>query len=342
MRKAGILALLCFVPRLALSDTSFTVLGARASGMGGAFTAVADDTTAFYWNPAAVARGPFVRLGFYGGGGFQDRGEMVNRLRSERPGDGSELGGDRVHGFATAFTVLGLAVSRFTHTRSILETDAVYSHGLQTWDIAASFVQSLPPDDLIIGGNVRYIRGTVTSDVTPVSEIPLDARNAADLIDRAVRGEGVTEGEPGFDLGVVYQPRDWIRLGLSARNLNRPTFHADNGDSVVLERHARTGVAFFLPRQLIVALDADISRHDTPVVDGGWREVAAGVEKSWSEGRFALRAGIRTEISREGTNRPGFSGGVGIRLAGFQLELTAVAASEKRLGSVWLGAAYVW
>ena len=103
MRRLIIIALICLVPRLAASDTSFTVFGARASGLGGAYTAVADDTTAFYWNPAGVARGPFLRLGFYGGSGFQDWGEMVDRLRSERPGDGSELDGDRVYGFSTAF-----------------------------------------------------------------------------------------------------------------------------------------------------------------------------------------------------------------------------------------------
>jgi hypothetical protein len=310
--------------------------------MGGAFTAIADDTTAFYWNPAGVARGPFLRLGFYGGGGFQDWGEMVDRLSSGRPGDGSELGGDRVYGFSTAFTVLGLAVSRFTHTSSILEGDSVYSRGLQTWDVAASFVQSLPPDDLIIGGNVRYIRGTVFSSITSASEIPSDERNAGDLIDRAVAGDGATEGEPGIDLGVVYQPRDWIRLGLSARNLNRPTFHGENGEAVALERHARTGVAFFLPWELIVALDVDISRHDTPVVDDGWREVAAGVEKSFADGRIALRGGIRTEVSGGGMSRPGFSGGVGVGFAGFNLEIAAVTGSQNRLGSLWLGAAYVW
>ncbi len=35
-------------------------VGVRAAGMGGAFTAVADDATATYWNPAGLATGPFV------------------------------------------------------------------------------------------------------------------------------------------------------------------------------------------------------------------------------------------------------------------------------------------
>jgi hypothetical protein len=34
------------------------VIGVRAQGMGGAFTAVADDATAWWWNPAGLAGGP--------------------------------------------------------------------------------------------------------------------------------------------------------------------------------------------------------------------------------------------------------------------------------------------
>jgi hypothetical protein len=38
-------------------------VGERAQGMGGAFVAVADDGSATWWNPAALAAGPFVDVG---------------------------------------------------------------------------------------------------------------------------------------------------------------------------------------------------------------------------------------------------------------------------------------
>ena len=37
-------------------------VGERAMGMGGAFVAVADDSSATWWNPAAPAAGPFLDL----------------------------------------------------------------------------------------------------------------------------------------------------------------------------------------------------------------------------------------------------------------------------------------
>ena len=36
------------------------IIGIRAQGMGGAFTAVADDATAWWWNPGGLAAGPFL------------------------------------------------------------------------------------------------------------------------------------------------------------------------------------------------------------------------------------------------------------------------------------------
>ena len=45
-----------FVPGLALAGPSLQVpIGARALGMGGAYSSLADDATALYWNPAGLA-----------------------------------------------------------------------------------------------------------------------------------------------------------------------------------------------------------------------------------------------------------------------------------------------
>lgn len=59
MKVRTLLALTFFVPLSAAAQESASFLklgvGARAMGMGGAYTAVADDVNAMYWNPAGLA-----------------------------------------------------------------------------------------------------------------------------------------------------------------------------------------------------------------------------------------------------------------------------------------------
>ena len=55
------------MPAVAQSDSTVQhdtphAIGVRATGMGGAFTAVADDGSAVYWNPAGLATGSFFSL----------------------------------------------------------------------------------------------------------------------------------------------------------------------------------------------------------------------------------------------------------------------------------------
>src|SRR4051812_12026337 len=53
--------LLLLLPATAFAQSEGPV-GVRAAGMGGAFTAVADDGSAAYWNPAGFASGSFFSL----------------------------------------------------------------------------------------------------------------------------------------------------------------------------------------------------------------------------------------------------------------------------------------
>ena len=50
------------VPAVSASAQSEGPVGVRATGMGGAFTAVADDSSAAFWNPAGFATGSFFSL----------------------------------------------------------------------------------------------------------------------------------------------------------------------------------------------------------------------------------------------------------------------------------------
>ncbi|HBR29889.1 MAG TPA: hypothetical protein DD789_10700, partial [Firmicutes bacterium] len=57
-------------------------LGARALGMGGAYTAIADDGTAAYWNPAGITQ---VNMGLVLNGGLEGDLKLLDAIRNEDP-----------------------------------------------------------------------------------------------------------------------------------------------------------------------------------------------------------------------------------------------------------------
>jgi hypothetical protein len=328
---------LLLLARQAISDPALPPVGARASALGGAFTAVANDSTAFFWNPAGLVYGRLLRAGFYGGNVFQDRGELVNRLRSEQPGDHSTLEGDETLGFSVSFAMLGVAITDSTQTASFLQEDILVSRGLESLDVALTFVQSLPVDELTIGGNVRFIRGTAFESATQAKDVPTDERNVKDLVNAATASDGRSESELGLDLGILYQPTEWVRLGLTGRNLNEPTFHTETGTEIVLHRQTRAGVAFFFEPGYAVAVDLDLTARQVAGGGDSWRELAIGAEKSWRRGRIAIRGGLRTEAAGGRLERPGFSLGVGLGVSKVVVEVGAMTSTERRQGAVWLG-----
>lgn len=64
-----------------LRAQSFTHFGARAMGMGGAGVAVADDLTAVYWNPAALALGSPREIAIVVGGQGADERDSIGKVR---------------------------------------------------------------------------------------------------------------------------------------------------------------------------------------------------------------------------------------------------------------------
>src|SRR6187401_1393104 len=100
-RRCLATVLLClFVPAMAAAQTIETV-GERALGMGGAFVAVADDSSGTWWNPAALATGPFVDL-------------SAAWARTEQRHGGTPVARGTVTAMALSTPPLGLSYYRFS------------------------------------------------------------------------------------------------------------------------------------------------------------------------------------------------------------------------------------
>jgi hypothetical protein len=122
--------------------------GVRAAGMGGAFTAVADDGSAAYWNPGGLASGAFFSL----------------VLDHNAQDDGN----------ATLLTLgtppLGLSYYRTATGRATADRNSLVAH-----HAGVTFVQSLA-DRVAVGATVKVVRGSARAGSGPaVSSTKVDA-----------------------------------------------------------------------------------------------------------------------------------------------------------------------
>jgi hypothetical protein len=244
-------------------------VGARASGMAGAFVGVADDATAVYWNPAGVATGPIVSV-VLDAGRFQS-GPSDPQSAAHQKDTGAVV--------ALSATAIGLAYYRL---------------GTYVTQTAEPAVSGVPSRE-----EVRHRVNAITTDTVGVSLVhSLSEHIVVGVTPKVMRGEGQIAGD--VDAGVMAWTGKF-RVGLVARNLTTPAFakattgSPAEGGEVELEREVRLGGAWGSGwtgiSRLIVAVDGDVLARSAP--GGDRRDVAAGLETWWMNQRLGIRGGVR-------------------------------------------------
>ena len=257
-------------------------VGSRALGMGGAFVAVASDSSAAWWNPAGLAAGPVFDM-------------ALARSRVDREA-GLPAWRQRTSSLALGTPVIGVSYYRFRIT-DIRPSDptagvdagrqeegaGVPVRSLSASQFGVTLVQTVIPG-VHAGATLKYVRGTVSSSREEGRASP------AALLDR---GEALdaSEAEKRFDVDLgVLATAGVIRVGMRLRNALEPTIGAAR-----LERQARVGVAFDPESAtgvpLTVAFDADLGT-DT-VASEPRRMVSLGAEQWLLNRRLGVRAGAR-------------------------------------------------
>lgn len=272
--------------------------------MGGAFVAVANDSSATWWNPAALAAGPFVDVmaGWSANdidGTLPARRETATAVAAAIPPFG--------------FSYYRLHITDIGQFRSIaLESGGredrratVPEWSLSASQFGATLVHTLV-SDLHVGTTLKYVRGNGLRDDVLGSE-SLTAGQWLDVADGQTGS--ATHGAFDMDIGGlgIVGP---LRIGGVVRNL----LEAELGP-VKLPRQSRVGVAFdahqVSSRVLMVAVDADVQSYSTGF--GDRRVVAVGGE-GWVFGqRLGLRAGAR--FNTVGAEEKAYTAGasVGVR-----------------------------
>ena len=263
-------------------------VGNRALGMGGAFVAVAADSTATWWNPAGLATGPYADISFGRGVVDLDRNETVPARR------------DRVSWFAATVPAVGFSYYRLriTDIRGLGPTEqptvnrqdtraGVSVQSLSARQFGLTVVQSILPG-IHAGATLKYVRGTVLAGTDDGS------RPSGDLLDS---GEDLKGGdaENRFDLDAgLMAAAGPVRIGAVMRNIRRLAFGSEPA-RFTLPRQTRIGAAIDAEQTggppLIVAIDADVRAYTTAA--GDRRVIAVGAEQWLWAKRVAVRAGAR-------------------------------------------------
>ena len=263
----------------------FEVAGHRALGMGGAFVAVANDSTATWWNPAGLATGPFLDVAFGRVAGVADR-----RFPASRTG---------LWSFSLGTPPLGISYYRLkiTDIRAALPTapaeagreDRTAGEGLRSLTISqfGATVLHTITTGVTAGATVKYVRGTARMRGFDPADAGVEIPGLLDAGDDLEGGEA--DGALDVDVGLL-AVRGGVRFGLTARNLSEPQF----GDRR-LPRQVRAGIAFdgaaagTMP--VMVSVDADLRRYDGAT--GDRRVIAFGAEHWLQPRRIAIRGGAR-------------------------------------------------
>jgi hypothetical protein len=261
--------------------------------MGGAFVAVADDSSAPFWNPAGLATGG-------------PAGATVGWLdfRTGNQKTDPVVGSTRRHGYFSSLGTwpVGLTMARVSDTRvSSVVGGTARTETLATSQYGVNVLQTII-EGLVVGANLKWVRGTVSEGVGT----GLSARS---LFTEATETSSHTSTVLDLDLGVMAD-LDRVRLGLTVKNVRQPGFTNVAGIATRLPREVRAGLAVMPSNGLTLALDMDLDTVD--LWDGPRRMIAIGGENRLTS-RLVARAGVRWNLDDD-RRRPVYSAGGSVRM----------------------------
>ena len=196
-------------------------------------------------------------------------------------------------------------------------SSALYAQGLGLIEVPLAYGHAFKMGEsgtVSVGGALKFIEG-VTYDIRQGILITTDSK---DIQKRLEDGNEISAGF-GVDLGVIYRTAgDCLSLGLLARNVNSPAFVTTTGASFAEDAQIRAGAAYNITKQLLVALDIDVTANETLIPGYNSRQISAGVGYEGSIG--SIRAGLMKNI--EGDGAP-IAWSLGLSLGGetFHLDL---------------------
>lgn len=318
-------ALLTILLPLQAAAVEFVFVGSRQMGMGGAGVATTTDSLATYWNPAGMAMSKKFDVRFQASGQFVDRGDVFDSIkdinainlndtsqanvarlqqlvnRINQPGTNLTAGGsggfyikgnfgEHALGFNVSDVATGGGFLRspvgFTNNGSSLTVNGQFAmNGLEARQAALSYAYAFMDRIFSIGITGKIIQGAAYSGATSIQGASDDIKIFEDI------GRAKISTALGIDVGAMFRPSSWLRMGIVAKDITAPTFDAPNGDKFKLLPQIRTGLAVNPYNSLTLTADVDITKNNT-LVPGLYSQILSlGAEQTVLSELLSFRLG---------------------------------------------------
>jgi len=351
-RTVLVLSLLGWCFTTAVYATEFAIVGPRAAGMGGAGVAITTDSLATYWNPAGLAMSQTVDLRVQGSGQVIDRLGVISTVKDindldknnpantpqaqalanklNQPGAsvsgigaaglyfkgywGNSAFGFNVSDVATSGGFLKTPISVAQNGNSFQVNGQFAVRGLEARQVAFSYAYAFADRTFAIGATVKAIQGAAYTGLLDVNKAN-ESDNIKDSFGRAKLSTAVS-----FDVGAVFRPTSWLRMGVVGKDLNAPTFDAPDGSQFTMGPQVRGGIAVNPDSSLTLTFDGDILTNRTLVPGLKSRVLSAGAEQTILGDFLALRIGVLKNVEdAKSTFTP--TAGFGIRFFALRVDI---------------------
>ena len=306
----------------------FVISGPRAMGMGGAGVAVTTNALATYWNPAGLAMTQTVDIRAQGGGLAIDRRGLGDALHDLENFDGSNISdpnlltraqdiADRINRPGATISVNGSAglylkghlgehafgfnVSDVATGGGFVSTPVTVTppvgpgspvtvtgqmalRGLEARQLAFSYAYAFADKTFSIGITAKVIQGAAYNGSTE-----LQGGSGVSTTDHF--GKPNISTTYGIDIGAIYRPSSWVRFGVVAKDINKPTFDAAGGGELKLEPQVRVGLALNPYSTLTLTADVDATSNKTFIPGVKSQLLSLGLEQTILSEFLSFRIG---------------------------------------------------
>jgi len=168
-------------------------------------------------------------------------------------------------------------------------TSSIDVNGIGLLEIPITYGHPLS-DSISIGLNFKLMKGRVYE-----RKITIFNNNSKDIVED-LKDSYEESNNFAVDVGALYMPNNWLKIGAVGKYLNSPKFDRPYGGDYTVKPQARVGIAWNPFETLTVAADADITKNNTAYE--GYKSQNIGVGVEWDVLRFlALRAGVYRNIA---------------------------------------------